>query len=501
MKEDSVEAKATIPRLSLHDIERQHTELPIQIQLIENNKVISHDIQSNGILYSEVAIDLSDISFEDIPYIPLFLRMLTDAGTQKYDEVTLSRKIGSNTGGISPSLYTDVKSSEYASTGDDAIMYLIMRGKSVEEKIPVMYDLITDMLLNSRFDNQRRAIEILRESKARKESSVITSGHSFAATRLSARYSLLGYMNELMSGITSVRQASNLLKEAESNWSNIQSHLENIRNSIMKRKNVIINLTASQSIIDNAMPTVKNFLTVFPETTDSAQTKMITVQQEWKANKNKYLLPMKNEGFSVPSQVNYVVKGGQLIEPNEKIPSSFSVITRFLSNSYLWDNVRVVGGAYGGFAQFSEASGRLTFLSYRDPNLAKTLETYDNSAVAMKSHEMSMDTLVESIIGTIGDMDSPKSPDQKGYTSFLEYLTGETSQDRQRHRDQILNTNLEDVQFYIQKLENMLKTANIVTVGSQSALESANKELTNPLLIESVLANMVESSDMSMDEE
>merc|ERR1719271_2056504 len=98
------------------------------------------------------------------------------------------------------------------------------------------------------------------------------------------------------------------------------------------------------------------------------------------------LLPMENEGFAVPSQVNYVVKGGQVYNPGEQVSGSASVVSRYLSLHYLWDNVRVMGGAYGGFARFSHTTGRLNYLSYRDPNLQKTLDIYDKAPQSLLEH-------------------------------------------------------------------------------------------------------------------
>jgi presequence protease len=506
LKEDSPEAKATIPRLSLEDIDRKNKEVPIAVETIpeHNVKLVTHDIQSNGILYTDIAFDMSAISFEDLPYLPLFVRMLTEAGTATYDEVALSRKIGSQTGGISTSMHTDIKHfpNGEISTGDDALFYLVVRGKATEAKVPIMLNLMSDMLLNSKLSNQRRAVEILRESKARKESAVITSGHSFAATRLAARHSFLGYVSEQLSGVTSVRQAGVMLQTAEKNWPEIEARLMSIRDKIVNKKNVLINLTAAQTLLDSSRPAISSFLSTLPESSGSTST---TIQSEWKQQKSSKLLPMINEGFSVPSQVNYVLKGGPIFSPGEKVSSSFKVITRYLSNSYLWDNVRVVGGAYGGFAQFSDVSGRLSFASYRDPNLLKTLEVYDNAPKALDPEEIPPESLKDSIIGTIGDMDSPQSPDQKGdshlcclfnlcspifcigYGSFLEYLAGDSPEDRQRVRDQVLSTGIDDVKDYVKRLSDFPKKASVVVFGSQSALEQANKELAEPLKIESAI--------------
>ena len=81
---------------------------------------------------------------------------------------------------------------------------------------------------------------------------------------------------------------------------------------------------------------------------------------------------------------------------------------------YLWDNVRVVGGAYGGFASYSGLSGRMNFISYRDPNLAKTIQVYNGIADYLDEDFPEAEDITEAIIGTVGDLDSPQSPDQKG---------------------------------------------------------------------------------------
>ncbi|MBW2599758.1 MAG: peptidase M16, partial [Deltaproteobacteria bacterium] len=75
------------------------------------------------------------------------------------------------------------------------------------------------------------------------------------------------------------------------------------------------------------------------------------------------------EGLIVPSQINYVGKGTDIYRSGYKYHGSIGVITRYLRTSWLWDRIRVRGGAYGAFCNFDKFSGVLTFLSYRDPNL------------------------------------------------------------------------------------------------------------------------------------
>jgi len=166
------------------------------------------------------------------------------------------------------------------------------------------------------------------------------------------------------------------------------------------------------------------------------------------------------------------------------------VIIKYLQTTWLWERVRVQGGAYGGFCLFDHRSGVLTYISYRDPNLVSTLENYDLAAQFLRqldSSRLSHEELTKSIIGTIGDMDTYQLPDAKGWTSMLRYLTGDTDEKRQLWREQILSTQLEDFCAFGEVLEGVNQKGSVVVLGSQDAIEKANAERRNWLEVKKVL--------------
>jgi hypothetical protein len=118
----------------------------------------------------------------------------------------------------------------------------------------------------------------------------------------------------------------------------------------------------------------------------------------------------------------------------------------------------------------------LTFVSYRDPNLLKTIEAFDASARYLKTLQLSEDELTKAIIGTIGDIDQYQLPDAKGYTSMVHYLAGETDEDRQRMREDVLGTTIKDFHAFGDVLERAAEKALVKVLGSQSAVEEAAGE-------------------------
>jgi presequence protease len=85
------------------------------------------------------------------------------------------------------------------------------------------------------------------------------------------------------------------------------------------------------------------------------------------------------KGLTIPAQVNFVGKGANLFQLGYQLHGSAYVINNHLNGTWLWEKIRVQGGAYGGFT-FDSQSGVFNFLSYRDPNLLQSLEIYDQTS-------------------------------------------------------------------------------------------------------------------------
>ena len=159
-----------------------------------------------------------------------------------------------------------------------------------------------------------------------------------------------------------------------------------------------------------------------------------------------------------------------------ELHGSVSVVSRYLSTTWLWDRVRVQGGAYGAFCSFDSFTGVFSCVSYRDPNLLESLEIYDSCADFLRAVDLSEQELKKAIIGTIGDMDAYQLPDAKGYTSMVRYLAGITDQYRQSIRDQVLGTRAVDFARLAGILDQFADQGRVVVMGAPEALEVVGTE-------------------------
>ena len=491
--EDPPEARATIPSLELADLKREVTEYPIDITDNESDtgiKVVRHELVStSGIAYVNFGVDVSSLPLEDAAILPLFTRMMMETGAGDMDSVALSRRIGTYTGGVSATFMSSGVKPEGAkegvvSDGNHMVTQIMIQGKATSDKAGELLSLFKLILTDAKLDSKSRVIEMLKESKSRIESSIQSSGHSYANTRIKSRYTVGGYIGEKMSGISYLQTVKDLLQQAEEDWPSLLARFERIRNTILDetkcRDGMVLDVTGDAKVLETVQPEIEKFLTELPGDSKGEKLQNFYAEEHpWATQAKKEMAENAatiDEGFVVPTQVSYVGKGGQLFAPGEAVSGASAVVARFLRTGYLWDQVRVIGGAYGGFCTFSSTDGFFSFLSYRDPNLADTIDVYDKAGDALIAAadelEKNPDALATAIIGAIGDMDGALMPDQKGFTAFRRWLANESPEARQKFRDEILNTKPEDFRAFGERLKSF-NNPTCAVVSSSAAFEAA----------------------------
>ncbi|GAB4409862.1 MAG: insulinase family protein [Anaerolineae bacterium] len=453
---DPPEALATIPHLRLEDLDRQNKRIPISIAWQEGTPVLFHDLATNGILYLDLGFDLHILPQELLPYVPLFGRALLEMGTETEDFVRLARRIGRKTGGIRPDSLA-----LHPRQGAQAVTWQLLRGKATVAQVPDLLAILRDVLLTVRLDNRERFRQLVLEEKASQEAGIVPAGHLVVRQRLQARFNEAEWAAEQMGGVSYLFFLRNLIERIDNDWPGVLEALEAMRRLLINRQAMLVNATLDAANWASVQPQIAAFLEQMPAAP--------VVHQTWQP-----LFPTQDEGLIIPAQVNYVAKGGNLYQLGYTLHGSVIPITRYLSTTWLWERVRVHGGAYGGFCTFDRRSGLLTFLSYRDPNLLQTLQVYDQAASYLRDLSLSHEELTKAIIGAISAIDTYLLPDAKGYTSLQWYLAGDTEDDLQRLREEVLSTTADDFRRFADVLAALNGAGAVVVMGSNRALAEAN---------------------------
>jgi Zn-dependent M16 (insulinase) family peptidase len=329
------------------------------------------------------------------------------------------------------------------------------------DQIPDLIEILDDVLLTVNLDNRERFKQIVLRAKAGSESSLVPAGHVVVNSRLKAHFSRTDWVSEQISGLDQLFFLRWLEEEIDRDWPGVLQRLQETYQHIVNRESMLLNVTLDSDNWSALKPQLNAFINSLPG-------KSIE-QKVW----TPISLPI-NEGLTIPAQVNYVGKGANLYDIGYELHGSVSVISNFLRTTWLWEKIRVQGGAYGAFNSFNRETGVYTYLSYRDPNLAGTLEIYDKTANFLRTVEINQDELTKSIIGAIGSLDAYQLPDAKGFTSMVRYLLGRTDEERQQYREEILNTTLSDFRAFADVLDSVNQEGHVVVMGAPDTIALAN---------------------------
>ena len=458
--EDRVEDQEKLPVLKREDISREIAPIYNEVLDYDGTPVIYHEIETNGIGYVDLVFDLSGVSVELLPYVGILQAALGMIDTEHYEYGVLFNEINVHTGGVETSLelYADVTKvieKEFRTTFE-------IKAKALYPKLPVAFDMMQEILTCSKLDDEKRLKEILAMTKSRLQMRFQSAGHVTAATRAMSYLSPLSKWKEVTSGIAYYEVIKRIEENFEAEKEALIANLQMLTKIIFRPENMMVSYTATREGLEGLEKLVLGCKTKL--FTESVETKPCVIFCE-----------KKNEGFKTSSKVQYVARVGNFADAGMDYTGALQVLKVILSYDYLWQNVRVKGGAYGCMCNFSKL-GEGYFMSYRDPNLEKTNKVYEDVVKYIKQFAASERDMTKYIIGTISNIDQPMTPATKGDRSMNLYMNRVTEDMIREERGQILDATEEDIRALAGVVEAVLQDNYFCVIGSEEKIEE-QKEL------------------------
>ena len=455
-EESAPEDLAKIPVLGREDISREIA--PIYNKELETSgvKLVHHEVETNGIGYTALLFDLSGIPEEKLPYISILQSVLGIINTKNYEYSELFNEINVHTGGIGTSLelYTDVtkvKEKEFRATFE-------IKGKALYPKMNVLFSMMREILMESDLGDEKRLKEILAMLKSRLQMSFLSSGHTTAALRSLSYTSPMAKFKDDTDGIGYYEVVKELEETFEEKKAELIENLRQIAQQIFRKDNLIISYTSSA---DGLAPMEEAFTKI----ADTLHTEEKEAEIPCEIHCVK-----RNEGFKTSSKVQYVARTGNFIDRGVEYTGALQILKVILSYDYLWQNVRVKGGAYGCMSSFNRI-GEGYLVSYRDPNLEKTMEIYEGVVDYLKNFNVDDRDMNKFIIGTISNIDRPMNPAAKGSRSMNLYMNHVSAEMIREERDQILDAQQSDIRALADVLQALLDAHELCVIGSEEKIE------------------------------
>lgn len=455
-EESSQEQLEKIPVLSRADISREIAPVFNDEIDADGVKVIHHNVETNGIGYVSLMFDLSGIEEELLPYTGILQSVLGIIDTTNYEYGELFNEINVNTGGIGTSLelYTDVtrvKEKEFRATFE-------IRGKALYPKMNVLFSMMREILMESRLEDEKRLKEILAMLKSRLQMSFLSSGHTTAVLRALSYTSPVAKFKDDTDGIGLYEKVKEIEEDFDGCKEELIRSLKEIARRIFRVDNMMMSYTSSREGLEpalDALAAVKGSLNAGGEADHTACVIHCT---------------KCNEGFKTSSKVQYVARCGNFIDGGQEYTGALQILKVILSYDYLWQNIRVKGGAYGCMSNFNRA-GEGYLVSYRDPNLEKTVEVYEGVVDYLKNFTVDDRDMNKFIIGTMSNLDRPMNPAAKGSRSMNLYMNHITEEMLRQERAQILDAGQEDLRRLADIVQAVLDAGLICVIGSEEKIE------------------------------
>ncbi len=452
--EDTPEQLATLPVLSLSDIPERGSLIKQEIQTLEGVTVLHHPEETDGIVYLDLYFDLSDRTEAELSCIAFFAGVLGDIATEHYTAPALRSELEGKLGRFT------VSTPVYAKAGSltDAQPTLILSVALLSERKADAVRLLEEIVNHTDFTVRGDIFNLLRQARMGMEQRIIGSGNAYGAMRTAASASVKAAMNERMQGITQLRWLQRAEKQWEQDGADRCAAFADLCRSIFSRNRLTVSITGEMDA-----SWAKEIIGIFSDAP--------------MGEKRSYsVMPVRREGFIIPAEVGFAARTANLLNLGSRYSGAARVAAQILTYGYLWNDIRVVGGAYGTSLSLRvDGDARLT--TYRDPSPSRSLLSFDGAGAALREFCDSGEPLDGFIISSMAANDPIVTPAQAGIRGGVFYFSGRTNDDRIRERREILHTTREQLVAFSHTLDALCASSAVCVIGGKDVIDACGDAL------------------------
>ena len=419
--EDTPEDKATLPRLRVSDIGEARPEPPLVVDTTAPIPCLRHGIPTNRLAYAMQYFDLSCVAFEDLPYVTLLCRLLKQLPTREHSAEELDNLLAGKLGFLS--FTTEVMTQPDV---DGVRPYLLVSAGALSEKIDALASLPREvwsstLLLDADADRVR---DVLTQIRIGLEQGFINNGHSAALGRAMSYSSPSAVVREQLSGVDFYLFLRDLLDHFDERLDDLRAKLAELAGRIFVADGCMASFTGSDEDFDAYW--------------DAAGDLGLGAGDG--AGRDALAVPApcdRHEAFVIPSDICFAARACDPRRLGIDVTGAWAVAANALSYDYLWNEIRVKGGAYG--CGFRAAGERQTaFYTYRDPAIDPSIERVARAGEWLGSFEPDEAAFEGFIVSCVSGMDAPVKPYALTKRRNTTYLAGLDPHAREERRAQML---------------------------------------------------------------
>jgi hypothetical protein len=468
---DAPESLALIPSLKRTDLPREVERIPVRdVRCASGVPLSLHDIFTNEIVYMDLTFPTDSLEGDLSLLLPLFGRAVCGAGLpgRRYDQVALD--LFRLTGGFSASL----DSGGIAGRPEGFGQFAFFRMRCLRQNLAEAAGLVSRLLAEADFGDRARLRDISLELRNDMKAALVPSGHHFAMLRAASAISASVAREEEWRGVTQLLFLEGLAARLDEQLPWIAARLEDIRRALLARSLLVANATAAAGCFGEIEQAVDSLAVRLPP--------LPAVPAPDTGRRNGAPGARRREGAHAESlvtsaAVGYVARAVPGVRYEHPLNAPVAVMAHLLSTGYLWEKVRMEGGAYGAFSYPRNMDGLFLFGSYRDPHIASTLRAFADGLALMENGSLDDAEVERAIIGTVGREDRPIDPGEKGFVSLQRALHGITDEARQARRERLLKCDRSSLADAARELRAGFHLGHTAVIANRRSLAEAAPEV------------------------
>jgi Zn-dependent M16 (insulinase) family peptidase len=416
-------ALATLPRLSRKDIPAEPPELSASLGSLGGQDALRVEDFTNGLNYVCLAYNLTGLPDELLDLLPLYARGLREMGAGDADYVALAEEEEACTGGVS----THFSTGATVADRDAYAPFLVVASKALDRTAEEMLHHLRRRLTACNFRVPDRLRDVLLQGRMRLRSQLIPAGHHFAALHAARSLGPNQFLNERLHGVTQLRTLERLVRESDAGLEPLIDRLEELHRLVQSRQRLTLSYLATP---DREAPVRRGLEELVSALADTPPGTAVPEPPPASAG---------TTGLATASDVGFVARVCRSAAAREPQAAALKLLMVHLGFGYMWEEVRVKGGAYGGNAAYNHHDGIVTLTSYRDPTVGSTLQVMERAAEHLRQRlDLSAEAIEQAAIGAVRGYFRSVRASQAAGTALLRHLRGETPQERRRQKDAIL---------------------------------------------------------------
>ncbi|GAO16971.1 uncharacterized protein UV8b_06677 [Ustilaginoidea virens] len=433
----NTEDLSCLPTVHVKDIPRSREPVVICDEVHNGIPIQWHKAPTNGLTYFRAINALERLPDDLRELIPLFSDSIMRLGTKDMTMEKLEDLIKLSTGGVSVGYHSTASPTNFHESSEG----IIFTGMALDRNVPVMFDILRKLVLETNFDSPEAALRIRQLLQASADgvvNDIASSGHRFALGYAESSLTRSAWLRQQVAGLSQVKLVTRLAGRSEADkLEDVVDKLKRIQKFALSSDNMRTAITCGPESVSQNSKSLDGFAKALPRGVSDLQ----NPDPRKLSTDRKTFFPLPYQvyygGLSVPT-ASYTAADGAPLQ----------ILSQLLTHKHLHHEIREKGGAYGGGAMYKPLDGLFGFYSYRDPNPQNTLNIMRNAGRWAVDKEWTERDLEEAKISVFQAVDAPKAVNQEGMGRFL---SGVTEEMRQAKREQLLDVSKQQVREAAQK--------------------------------------------------